>query len=241
MIIDEPTETLPEPVMIEESPIASRRYKALLIIGIVLPLMLRAYLGQLILIYDMSSLQRIIISEVLQWVTVGLLFLYAWRAEGNNFLFWQEKIYSPLFYAGSIIILFLMSMGSGVISRIPFMLGFHEDNTVATRMMTMLSHYPLLIAGTCITAGVTEELIFRGYILSRLSLFFKNQHWPVIISALIFASVHLAYKTVHEILFVLGIGLIFGYYYQRYKNLAVLMIVHFAIDFFAFSSYHPHK
>jgi uncharacterized protein len=242
MIIDETTEATPGiPVTIED-PTNDRKYKALVITGICLSVMLLPYLAQLFLIWGFSYTGRIIGSELLEWVATGIMFLYAWYAEGTKFFLWEEKKYSPGFYIGSTIVVFLMFLGAAFISRIPYYLGFHENNDAAKKMVSILTTYPMLLVGSCLTAGIIEEFIFRGYILSRLSLFFKNKHWPVIISALIFTSIHLAYKTVHELIFVFLIGLIFGYYYQRYRNLMVLIIVHFAIDYLAFTSYqHFHK
>ena len=237
MIIDEPAEILPGITEIPETPPENKRYCALVIAGICLSLMMRPYLGQFFLIWDMSPTQRLIEGEMLEWVVAGAMFLYAWYAEGTKFFLWQEKKYSAGFYIGSAVVIFLLQIGAAWVSRVPFYLGFHENNAVARRIAAILLSSPMLLAGACLTAGIIEEFIFRGYILSRLSLFFKNQHWPVIISALIFASVHLAYKTVHELIFAFLIGLIFGYYYQWYRNLTVLIIVHFAIDFVAFNSY----
>lgn len=240
MTIDEPEQTLLETPAIKNK-IYNRQKNALVITGIFLSLMLHPYLAQLLLIYDLSYTQRIIASEMLEWLCAGIMFLYAWYAEGNNFFLWREKRYNVIFYLVSTILLFILRDIAGFISHIPFYLGYHENNDIARRMATVLISYPLLLVGSCLTAGIIEELIFRGYILSRLSLFFKNQHWPVIISALIFTSVHLAYKTIHELIFVFLIGLIFGYYYQRYRNLTVLIVVHFGIDLVVFSSYHLHK
>lgn len=242
MIIDEPVETLPEATETDGSAVSTHRYKALVIAGICLSLMLRSYLAQFFLIWNMSYLQRVIESEMLVWVCAGLMFLYAWYAEGNKFFLWSEKKYSPVFFIGSVAVVFILYLAAAMISRIPFYLGYHENNDLAKRMAAVITGSPFLLVGSCLTAGIMEEFIFRGYILSRLSLFFTNKHWPVVISALIFASVHLAYKTVHELIFVFLIGLIFGYYYQRYRNLMVLIVVHFAIDFIAFTSYqHFHK
>lgn len=238
MIIDEPTETLPETSAVDEASLSNYRYKALIIAGICLSLMLHSYLAQLFLIWGMSYTQRVIVSEMLEWVCAGMMFLYAWYAEGNDFLLWKEKKQSAGFYIGSVVVIFILQMVATMIARIPFYLGYHENNDIAKKIAAIITSYPLLLIGTCLTAGIIEEFIFRGYILSRLSLFFKSEHWPVIISALIFTSVHLAYKTIHELIFVFLIGLIFGYYYQRYRNLTVLIIVHFAIDLVAFGSYH---
>jgi membrane protease YdiL (CAAX protease family) len=241
MTIDEAAEEVPEAAQPKDEAINQQRYKALMITGIVLPLMLYPYLGHLFLNYDMTATWRIICSEVFKWLTLGILYLYATRFELNDFLLWREEKYNAVFYLKFIILIYLMVRGAVIISNIPHVLGYHDNYQIMRKTDTVINQYPLLLACVCLTAGISEELIFRGYILSRLSLFFKNQHWPVVISALIFASVHLGYKNLGELIFVFIFGLIFGYHYQRYRNLLVLMIVHFITDFIAIGLYHPHK
>ena len=241
MIIDEPEESVSGIPEADQAAINSQRYKALIITGIVLPLMLYPYLGHLFLIYTDNYTFRIIGSEILKWCTLGLLYLYAYKAEGNKFLLWREKRYDPWFYMVSIFIVYILVMCCGAIAGIPHRLGYHDNNSLMLKVNGILQQYPVLLVIVCITAGISEELIFRGYILSRLSLFFKNQHWPVIISALIFTSVHLSYRSLAETIFVFLFGLLFGYYYQKYRNLAVLMAVHFITDIIAIGLFHHHK
>ena len=236
-MIDEPTETQ----LIDNATISNRRYKALMITGICLPLMLYPYLGQLFLSYNIDYTYRLFFSRILLWVTAAMVYLYAEKAEMQNSLLWPEKKYDAGFYILAIPVLYVLIYMATLVSRIPYWLGWHEDNSVIIKSAITLQRYPLLLIFTCITAGITEEYVFRGYILSRLSLFFKNKHWPVIISALLFASVHLAYKTVHELLFVFLFGLITGYFYQKYRNLTVLMIVHFLADLIAIGLYRGHR
>lgn len=239
MTIDEPIET--EILVVDEAAINSRRYKALIITGIFLPLMLYPYLGYLFLNYDFNFTYRIIFSEILKWIVLGVLYLYATKFEINSFLLWRERHYDAGFYIKFVILLYLMIIGVGVIAHMPLWFGYHDNNSIMQKMDLIVKRYPLLLTCVCITAGVSEELIFRGYILSRLSLLFENRHWPVVISALIFTSVHLGYKNLGELIFVFLFGLIFGYHYQRYRNLTVLMVVHFITDIIAIGMYHPHK
>lgn len=241
MTIDEPKETLPEIAAENQDAINARRYKALIITGICLPLMLYPYLGHLFLIYNNDYLFRLIASEVLKWMVLAIVYFYARKAELNSFLLWPQQKYNAAFYIKFVILLYLLVLGCGVIAHIPTWLGFHDDNSIMLKMNGIIQRYPLLLVCVCLNAGISEELIFRGYILSRLSLFFPDKHWPVFISALIFTSVHLAYKNLGEVLFVFLFALVFGYHYQKYRNLTVLMIVHFITDLIAIGLYHHHK
>ena len=94
----------------------------------------------------------------------------------------------------------------------------------------MFINRPWLMLFTAVTAGVTEELIFRGYVLTRLSLLFKNKYIPIFISAIAFASLHYSYRSLREYILTFLIGILFGAYYQKYRNIKVLIAVHFMID-----------
>ena len=70
--------------------------------------------------------------------------------------------------------------------------------------------------------------------LSRLSLISKNRFLPVVISAVLFSALHYRYFSVTEFVFAFMIGIVFGIYYQEYRNIKVLMVTHFLIDFISF-------
>jgi len=54
-------------------------------------------------------------------------------------------------------------------------------------------------------------------------------------------AVHLGYKTAGEAIFTLLFGLVFGYHYQKYRNIRVLVIVHCLVDLFAILTILHHK
>jgi membrane protease YdiL (CAAX protease family) len=95
------------------------------------------------------------------------------------------------------------------------------------------SNRPLLFF-TCLTAGFTEELQMRAYVLPRLSLLFKSEYWPVVISALIFSFLHLGYWNLSECIFTFVFGFICAMFYKKYQNIQVLIILHFLYDLLAF-------
>jgi hypothetical protein len=90
---DEPAEVQ----VIDETAVNARRYKALIITGILLPLMLYPYLGQLFLSYNIDYAYRIFYSRILIWITLGLMYLYARNGEAQDFLLWPEKSTTPGF------------------------------------------------------------------------------------------------------------------------------------------------
>jgi membrane protease YdiL (CAAX protease family) len=130
--------------------------------------------------------------------------------------------------------LYLLAIAAGMVSAIPNWLGWHDDTVIMRKWVNiMVAHYWLLLF-CAITAGITEELICRVYLVPRLALLFKNNYMPVIVSAAIFSALHYRYFSLRETIFTFLIGVVFAAHYQKYRNIHVLILVHFMIDFFSF-------
>ena len=213
--------------------IAKRRYYSLMILGIALPFLLTPFFSSIFLSAGQSFAYRLTVSRFLIWGELGLVFLYARYAEVQPFLLWNEERYNFLFYLKFVVVLFLLVLVCGVVAHIPFWLGLRENNAMLLKMHSAMKQYPDLMVFAAFTAGVTEELIFRGYILSRLSILFDDKLRPLVISALLFSAVHLGYKSVSESIYTLLFGLLAGWHYQKYRNLRVLMLLHFLVDIVA--------
>jgi len=52
---------------------------------------------------------------------------------------------------------------------------------------------------------------------------------------------HLGYKTLSEVIFSFLIGVVMAYHYQKYRNIKVVIIVHFLVDLIALSLFKGHK
>ena len=204
-----------------------------MIVGIALPFLLSPFFSSIFLSASQSFAYRLTVSRFLIWGELGLIFLYARHAEVQPFLLWNEERYGFLFYLKFVAILFLLMIVCGMIAHIPNYLGLHENNEMLHRMQAAMRQYPDLMVLAAFTAGVTEELIFRGYILSRLSVLFDDKLRPVVISAILFSAVHLGYKSVSELIYTFLFGLLVGWHYQKYRNLRVLMMLHFLVDIVA--------
>jgi len=89
----------------------------------------------------------------------------------------------------------------------------------------------LFVVTIPITAGFCEELIWRGYIITRLEARGRRR-WPAIaLAAVSFALIH--GSPLHW-LFTFLIGIVAGYYYTRERNLVPLMISHAVVDLWSF-------
>jgi membrane protease YdiL (CAAX protease family) len=214
-----------------------RRFNTLMISGIALPIVLYPFLSTLFLSATQDLLYRLIVSRFLIWAILGMLYLYTRYGQMQPFLLWKEEKYDALFYIKAIIGVYLLCFASAIIAHVPAWLGLHENNSVLYKMGAIMKQYPVLLVFSAATAGITEELVFRGYILSRLSLFFNNRHWPVIISSALFSFMHLGYKSVSELLFSFLIGIVMAYHYQKYRSIKVVIIVHFLVDLIALSMF----
>lgn len=170
----------------------------------------------------------IFISRILFWLYVLAVWLFAVKVEKNPLLLWPEnKIKLLTAVVSVLLILLIVIVGSGIFSALIKYIGLHQESSALKSLYS--SSIPLKLF-VVVTAAITEELIFRGYLIPRLQLFFKGKWLPVVISALIFGLAHLSYGTWINLLVPVLVGLVFGWYYQKYCNIKILMICHFIID-----------
>lgn len=201
------------------------------ITGITIAFLFSLLLALLISTMRISYTDKIFYSRFIYWADVLILVFYSYKVEHQPLLICKESNNDFGFFIVSVIILYLITIACGIISSIPRFLGWHEDNEMLKRIALVMKDRPLLLVFTALTAGVTEEIIFRGYILTRLSLLFKNRYiLPVIISSLLFSALHYGYKSLREYIFAFLIGVVFSVYYQKYRNIKVLIVVHFLTD-----------
>jgi membrane protease YdiL (CAAX protease family) len=85
-----------------------------------------------------------------------------------------------------------------------------------------------------LTAGITEETMFRGYLMTRLRLVFKLPNWvlPTIISAVAFGACH-AYQGLPGLIVISVYGAMFSLLFIRTGSLWPCIIAHFFQDFSA--------
>ena len=105
----------------------------------------------------------------------------------------------------------------------------HESSKLKKLGELFRNNYWLLIF-TSLTAGVTEELLFRAYLIPRLQLFFKKPYMSAILSSVIFGLLHFGFGTAINVLGPIVIGIIFSFHYLKYRNIKILIICHFIWD-----------
>ena len=96
-----------------------------------------------------------------------------------------------------------------------------NDQSKVVEKVNEFSYEIILMA--IILAPIGEELLFRGFLTKRFG---------VIISALIFGAVHLAYGSYFEIIGIVYIGLVLAYVFQKTKSLTPCILIHFLHNLF---------
>ncbi|GAB1472239.1 type II CAAX endopeptidase family protein [Chloroflexota bacterium] len=99
-------------------------------------------------------------------------------------------------------------------------------------VMETASNFPWwILLLSVVTAGVTEEVLFRGYPLERLYEMTGNKWLSGLISLAFFVAIHAAgWNMAHVVGVVIPLGIILtGLYFWR-RNLLFVMIVHVVID-----------
>jgi membrane protease YdiL (CAAX protease family) len=170
-------------------------------------------------------------SRLLLWFYLLLIYIYVLKVEKQKFLLWQERRSSFLFYLISIAaMLAAIVVAAGILHKIETYYGWDNSDKLKA-LLQLLWKNKLLLLFTTLTAGIMEELLFRGYLMPRLQLLLKNNWLTIIISSLLFGLAHYSYGSLAQMINPLFIGLIFAWHYQKYRNIKVLIICHFLIDF----------
>ena len=89
----------------------------------------------------------------------------------------------------------------------------------------------LLVIVIAVSAAFCEELIWRGYVITRLEARGRGRWVTVLLAAIFFALIHSPLHWVFTFLY----GLLAAYYYTRERNLIPLMITHAFVNLWTFS------
>lgn len=104
-----------------------------------------------------------------------------------------------------------------------------SDKGTITQVTSDFSWWILLLS--VLTAGVTEEILFRGYSLERLHEITGKKWISGLISLMFFVAIHATgWSIAHIIGVVIPLGIILTGLYFWQRNLLFVMIVHVVID-----------
>ena len=183
-------------------------------------------------IFSYNNVQSVYLKILYPWVILGLLALYVAKVEKHPFLLWDEQIYPWTFYLKFVLkIMFLSFICSLVIVISLKLIGFNNKSDIADKLVAILHKDRLLVLFVSLTAGITEELICRGYLFSRLEMLINKPAVSIVVSAIFFGILHISYGTIAQVLLPFCLGLIYASYYYKYRNIRVIIICHFLWDF----------
>lgn len=181
------------------------------------------------------SYSGLLISRLYCWFCLLAMYLYAVKVEKQKFLIWPEKQYPLSFYIKFFALAPFILLALAIVVSVILKTFNLNPGHLSADFNQILKNHKLMILFASITAGVTEELLFRGYLMSRLELVFKNNDMPILLSAIAFALAHLGYQSATKLVVVFLIGLALAFLYYRYRNIKILIILHCLIDLTALS------
>lgn len=170
-------------------------------------------------------------------LVLGLAVLAGWLATGRPFtelgLGWGRTPYDP--FAIVIIFAFLALYGVDLYAEI----GNPERQRETRRRFRKLGFLPtnghqyLHFLFLCACAGVGEEIVYRGFMITYLQELLGTAPWAIaatlIFPALSFGLAHV-YQGAHAVLKITAMALLFGFFFYRTGSLWPLILLHTAID-----------
>jgi uncharacterized protein len=145
--------------------------------------------------------------------------------EKGNYLLYKEKKKSALFYLISIALIYCIILGFIIILK---KLVLRVD--IFTTTSESESGYALYLL--MIIVAIVEELLFRGYIFTRIEFITENKWVAIISSSLLFSLCHSFHFDIVQLIGTFTMGAVFAFHYQKYNSLLTIVIVHFLINTF---------
>lgn len=165
------------------------------------------------------------------WIPFALIWLTlrkngeSWKSIGLDWdWFAKHKIWFSVLIAILVAAAFLMP-------------GVLYGQTLPVRSQTVFiapvsSFERLFVIFGAFTAGLTEEVIFRGFAMTRLNRVFKNPWLVLPITVVSFLFIHGTPRSVEGLINYIFAGLAFGvpFILMKMKRLEILILIHFLID-----------
>lgn len=183
-----------------------------------------------------SRTEVFLASRVVIWLALLLIIIFCFKIEKQKMLLWAESKFSVVEYIKSFFrIIGSIMLGAIIIGLTLKAIGYKPESDKILEIIKLFKNNYLLLIFTCLTAGITEELIFRGYLMPRLQVFFNNNYMSITLSSLLFGLMHFGYGTIVQIIGPIFIGTVFAIHYQKYRNIKILIFCHFFWDFMMFT------
>ena len=92
-----------------------------------------------------------------------------------------------------------------------------------------------ILAVRCLAIGMTEEIIFRTYLIHRFEKLFESTGLALLFSTVLFGAVHI-YQGIHGFLSAIVLGFIYGSLFCLFRRLWPLALAHAIWDFMSFAT-----
>jgi membrane protease YdiL (CAAX protease family) len=170
----------------------------------------------------------------LEWILLGLVMLGIYRRRDFLRMSFLNRNQGWLQSIGlGFVVYFVGLMSIAMVSSILYLTPLFRHRNEAV-ILAIAPHTPLEFVvwfAVSLTAGICEELIFRGYLLQQLIAFTGRPVVSVIIAALLFGSVHL-YEGFAAVLPLTALALVYGFVVRYVKgDLRTVIVAHTLQDF----------
>ncbi len=162
---------------------------------------------------------------------MSLVLFLSWRDRepfgrlGWNFKYWHVEV------IWGILLFFPVYYTAGILQPILEQLGLSSPHTTTPSFLKAAGMSELILATVLvIVVAISEETLFRGYLVLRFTQITKNRSVAVIIATIIFALGH-GYEGSAGVVTVGVIGLLLSIVYIWRRSLVAPMVIHFMIDF----------
>jgi membrane protease YdiL (CAAX protease family) len=164
---------------------------------------------------------------------LALIFFFLWRnRESIRGIGWTLRHSIRDFLLG--VVLFVpVFFGTNLLDSFLTSIGFSSPSSSGPSLQPNLDVTDLAVSLLLvIVVAVTEETIFRGYLMNRLKAVTGSSFWSLLLAAFIFSLGH-GYEGTAGVVTVGVMGLTFGLVYLWRKSLVAPMTMHFLQDFVA--------
>lgn len=184
-------------------------------------------------------LQRALLIQLTLLVLATTFALIDGDGLANLGLWGKWKGYDAAVIAGIMLVHWTGSVLTGVALMSADLIDI-ENKAIGTLFDSFAAMEPgaflLLALGLAVVTGIAEELLFRGYVITRLERLHLGA-WPtIVLSALIFGLVHWpGYGLLPALSKAVWFGIPTGFYFWHRRNLGPLIAAHVLIDFLGFA------
>ena len=90
-----------------------------------------------------------------------------------------------------------------------------------------------IILSVCFLAPIMEEVIFRGWLYSELSLTKLNHIGIIVLTTALFTLIHIQYEHLYSFISIFLTGLLLGFIRYKSQNISYCIIIHVLFNFIA--------